>query len=247
MSDAVSPLRRALGWGVHAYTALGLPIAAVITALLVEPTRTPDTYRWCFLLMVAAVIVDGTDGTLARAVRIKEAVPEFDGRRLDDLVDFLLYTCLPLLLIDRAGVLPTSDRWAIIVVLVASAYGFCQTDIKTADGAFLGFPSYWNVAAYYLVALGGEGRFATGLLLFFAVLTFVPSRYPYPTQPGRMNRLLLVLSVPWAVLMLIDLLQPWAADRSLWAAWASFAYPALYLLVAWVGSIRRVIGGTQSD
>ena len=62
-----------------------------------------------------------------------------------------------------------------------------------------------------------------------------------------MNRLLLVLSVPWAVLMLIDLLQPWAADRSLWAAWASFAYPALYLLVAWVGSIRRVIGGTQSD
>ena len=110
MSDAVSPLRRALGWGVHAYTALGLPIAAVITALLVEPTRTPDTYRWCFLLMVAAVIVDGTDGTLARAVRIKEAVPEFDGRRLDDLVDFLLYTCLPLLLIDRAGVLPTSDR-----------------------------------------------------------------------------------------------------------------------------------------
>lgn len=240
MADPVTPLRRALGWGVHAYTALGLPLAAAVTALLVEPDRTPDTYRWCFLLMVAAVVVDGTDGTLARAVRIKEAVPEFDGRRLDDLVDFLLYTCLPLLLIDRAGLLPAGDRWVLVAALVASGYGFCQTDIKTADGAFLGFPSYWNVSAYYLVALGGGGRLATGLILLFAALTFVPSRYPYPTQPGRVNRWLLALSVPWAGLMLADLLQPWTADRSRWAAWASLAYPVGYLLVAWGGSLARL-------
>ena len=62
----------------------------------------PDAFRWSFLLMAAATIVDSTDGFLARKVRIKEVVPSFDGRRLDDLVDFLNYTFLPLLLIWRA-------------------------------------------------------------------------------------------------------------------------------------------------
>ena len=45
----------------------------------------------------------GGDGTLARRVRVKEVMPSFDGRRLDDLVDFLTYTCMPLLLVWRAG------------------------------------------------------------------------------------------------------------------------------------------------
>ncbi len=91
-----STLRRVLGWCVHAYTASGLAIAAVILALLVN--GGPDAFRWSFLLMFTATIVDATDGTFARAVRIKEAVPSFDGRRLDDITDFLTYTFLPLML-----------------------------------------------------------------------------------------------------------------------------------------------------
>src|SRR5690348_5255711 len=183
----VSLVRKCLGWAVHAYTGCGLLLAAGVVSLLLQPERTAETYRTCFLLMLVAVVVDATDGTLARAVRIKEAVPGFDGRRLDDLVDFLLYPCLPLLLIDRAGLLPGSCRWVLVVALVASAYGFCQADVKTDDGAFLGFPSYWNVVAFYLFALPITGGLAVGLILGLAVLTFVPSRYSYPTQPGRLN------------------------------------------------------------
>jgi len=237
----VSTTRRILGWCVHAYTGCGLLLAAGVVSLLVEPDRSPDAYRTCFLLMLAAVWIDATDGTFARAVRIKEAVPGFDGRRLDDLIDFLIYTCLPLLLIDRAGLLPGDYRWVLLVALAASAYGFCQTDAKTDDGSFVGFPSYWNVVAYYLVALPFEGHLAAGLILVFAVLTFVPSRYPYPTQPGRVNRWMLVLSVPWTGLLLADMLQPWGAGRTRWEAWVSLAYPALYLGVAWVSSVRRAV------
>ncbi len=229
----VSAVRRVLGWCVHAYTASGLLLGAWIAALLVQPERTPDTYRTCFLLMLAAIVVDATDGTLARAVRIREAVPGFDGRRLDDLVDFLLYTCLPLLLIDRAGLLPGDCRWVLLAALVASAYGFCQTDVKTADGAFLGFPSYWNVVAYYLYAGPIEGDAAAAVVLVLAVLTFVPIRYPYPTQPGRLNRLMLVLALPWGALVLVDLLRPWDADRPRWPVYASAAYPAAYLVAGW--------------
>ena len=244
MSDRLS-LRRAsagrrfLGWCVHAYTGSGLLLAAGIASLLVQPDRTPDTYRVCFLLMLVAVVIDATDGTLARAVRIKDAVPGFDGRRLDDLVDFLLYTCLPLVLIDRAGLLPADARWVLAAALVASGYGFCQADVKTADGAFVGFPSYWNVIAYYLYALPVEGYAAAGLILVFAGLTFVPTRYPYPTQPGPVNRWMLALSLPWAGLVLADVLRPWDDDRPQWPVWASLAYPAAYLGVAWGGVARR--------
>ena len=82
---------------MHAYTALGLVAAGLIAVLLVRGDA--DAFRWSFLLMAAATVVDSTDGTLARKVRIKEVVPGFDGRRLDDIVDFLNYTFLPLLLI----------------------------------------------------------------------------------------------------------------------------------------------------
>jgi phosphatidylcholine synthase len=241
LSRPVSSVQRILGWCVHAYTGTGLLFAAGVVSLLVQPDRAADTYRTCFLLLLGAVAVDATDGALARAVRIKEAVPEFDGRRLDDLIDYLTYTCLPLLLIDRAEVLPENARWVILVALGASTYGFCQADIKTADGAFLGFPSYWNIVAYYLLALPLGGYPAAGVMLGLALLTFVPSRYPYPTQSGRLNRWMLVLSLPWTTLVLIDLLRPWDDGRVRWEVPLSLLYPAAYLGVSWVSSTLRVV------
>ena len=62
-----------LGWCVHAYTALGLVAAGLIAVLLVRGDA--DAFRWSFLLMAAATIVDSTDGTLRSQVRIKEVVP----------------------------------------------------------------------------------------------------------------------------------------------------------------------------
>jgi phosphatidylcholine synthase len=237
--DPPSTRRKLLAWAVHAYTACGLLLAAWITAILLQGERTPDTYRHGFLLMLVAMVIDATDGTLARWVRIKEAVPGFDGRRLDDLVDFLLYTCLPLLLIERAGLLPVEGRWVLVAALAASAYGFSQVEAKAADGSFRGFPSYWNVIAFYLYALPLTGWWAFAVILGFALLTFVPSRYPYPTQPGRVNRWLLLLSVPWAALVLVGLLTPWDDGVPRGVIAASAVYPVLYLGVAWGMSMRR--------
>src|SRR5919201_1935110 len=95
-------------------------------------------------------------------------------------IDFLTYAALPLLLLWRAQVLPAGQEGWLLVPLLASAYGFCQVSAKTDDGFFLGFPSYWNLVAFYLYALRPPDAVALGLLLGFAVLTFVPSRYLYP-------------------------------------------------------------------
>src|SRR4051794_15500780 len=205
-----TPLRRFLGWCVHAYTGLGLILAAMIVLLLFR--GGPDAFRRAMPLMFVATIVDATDGTFARMVRIKEAVPNFDGRRLDDLIDFQTYTCLPLLLLWRArpDVLPPGCDAVLLLPLFASAYGFCQVEAKTADGYFLGFPSYWNLVAFYVYALRMPGWLPVPLLPLFAILTFVPSRYLYPTQRGRLNlftNLLGALWTPLVIWVLMRLLQ----------------------------------------
>jgi len=231
--------RVALAWAVHAYTGSGLLLAAWMIAILVQETRAVDDYRFCFLLMFVATFIDATDGTLARLVRVGEATPHFDGRKLDDLVDFVLYTCVPLLLIDRAGILPVGYRWVILLPLAASAYGFSQTDAKTADGAFVGFPSYWNIVAFYLYALPVTGERAVLIIAALAALTFVPSRYPYPTRPGVVNRMMLVLSIPWAVLVFFCVIRHWPYYPPRGMIGLSAGYPTLYLVVAWGTSAWR--------
>lgn len=248
MNDVPAPTvptwKKALGWAVHAYTASGLLIAAWITVILMQPDRLMDDYRFCFLLMFVATVIDATDGTLARLVRISETIPGFDGRRLDDLIDFLMYTCLPLLLIERAGLLPVNYRWVLLIALAASAYGFSQTDVKTTDGEFLGFPSYWNIVAFYLFALPVTGQWAVLVILVLSALTFVPSRYPYPTRPGVINRLMLVLSIPWAVIVFLCVIRHWHfTPRSRSLIGLSAGYPTLYLAVAWGMSLWRWSGG----
>jgi phosphatidylcholine synthase len=84
------------------------------------------SFRLAFLLMMVATAIDATDGWLARRAHVKEVLPGFDGRALDDLIDFHTYTSLPLLLLWRAGVLTDGWDWLFVCPLLASAYGFSQ-------------------------------------------------------------------------------------------------------------------------
>ena len=76
-----SRLSHVFAWSVHAYTALGAVMALAGTLAVID-----GRYRDAFLWMIAATVVDGTDGVLARLARVKELTPAFDGARLDDIV-----------------------------------------------------------------------------------------------------------------------------------------------------------------
>jgi phosphatidylcholine synthase len=237
-------VRRALAWAVHAYTALGLVAAAGMAALVV---RGDDrSLAWAFVLMLAATLIDATDGALARAARVKDVIPGFDGRRLDDLIDFLTFTFLPLLLLWRATVLPPDLAWCWLVPLLASAYGFCQVQAKTPDNYFLGFPSLWNVVALYLYLLRLPAGAALAIVWLLALLTFVPSRYLYPSRSSsRLNLLTNALGAAWTVLLvwiLARLLTEEAVAPAEGVTWwltvLSLAYPVYYLAVSWCISLQ---------
>ncbi len=222
-------------WAVHLYTALGLVCAAGIAVLVV---RGDDAaFRGAFLLMALATFIDATDGWLARRARVETVLPGFDGRRLDDLIDFQTYTTLPLLLIWRAGLPgPGAGAW-LLVPLLASVYGFSQADAKTEDHSFLGFPSYWNIVAAYLYLLRLPAPWALGVVLVLALLTFVPVRYLYTTHRGPLSTVTNVLGGAWALGFLAILWWWNAVPRACVAL--SLLFPAYYMVASWVLSIRR--------
>jgi phosphatidylcholine synthase len=227
-------LAKTLAWLAHAYTALGLVCAATIFWLLVE--GGDQAFRLAFLVMLVATAIDATDGWLARRVRVSEVLPGFDGRRLDDLIDFQTYTCLPLALIWRAGLLSAPLQPWLLVPLAASAYGFCQVGAKTDDHFFLGFPSYWNIVALYLYLLRLPEAGALALMLVLAVLTFVPTRYLYTSRAGPWSAITNGLAAAWVVSLLAILWEWGEAPR--WLVLASFIFPAYYMVASWVISFH---------
>jgi phosphatidylcholine synthase len=198
---ALAPQRtahRAFAWSVHAYTATGA-VAAFAATLAVFDGR----YQAALLLLFAATLIDGTDGLLARLARVKEVTPGFDGARLDDIVDYLTFVFVPVLLLYRAGDLPRD--WggiAVVAVLLSSAYGFCASDAKTTDHFFTGFPSYWNIAAVYLHAARLPAGLNAGILLVLSALVFVRNGYVYPTRTPVLRGLTIALGLAWSLLVL---------------------------------------------
>ncbi len=225
--------KKILAWGVHLYTATGLVCAALMAVLIFR--GGDDAFRLSLMLMLLATLIDSTDGWLARRAEVKRLTPGFDGRRLDDIVDFHTYTSLPLLLIWRAGLLPPGQEFWLLLPLLASAYGFSQANAKTDDGYFLGFPSYWNVVAFYLYLLRPPFALSLALILGLSLLTFVPTRYLYPSQRAPFSRLTCLLASLWAVLCVLILAR--VTGDSSWPLLFSLSFPAYYLLMSWALSL----------
>jgi phosphatidylcholine synthase len=220
-------------WLVHLLTASG----AVLAWLAIRATEAGDL-RTAFACLAATTVIDSVDGWLARRLRVKERVPRIDGARLDDIVDYLTFVFVPAWMLARLGLVPGS--WTLPVaaaVLLSSAYGFSQTQAKTSDHFFTGFPSYWNIVVLYLVALGLPAWLNGVLVLALAVLVFVPVRYVYPSRTMTLRPLTLALAIAWGAMCLLVIAR--MPDRSPGLAWASLMFPVYYAALSLVLTRRR--------
>jgi len=213
-------------WLAHLYTGSGLLLAFLATLAVFE-----REYQAAFFWLGLQIIVDATDGLIARAARVSERIPWFDGAKLDDIVDYLAYVFVPGLLVWQAPLVPPVWRLAIpFAMLVSSAYGFNRTDAKTTDHFFTGFPSYWNIAVFYLMVASWPPSLNAAILLTLAVLVFVPIRYLYPSRTPIWRLPTNLLGACWGIAMLVMVWQYPFVSRRLFLL--SLLFPAYYMALS---------------
>jgi phosphatidylcholine synthase len=218
---------------VHAYTAAG----ALVAFLSLRAAIARD-FRAAFAWLFIANMIDSTDGVLARRVRVREVLPNVDGARLDDIVDYLTFVFVPLVVLHLAGDLdgPLTIPVA-AAVLLSSGYGFTAADAKTSDHFFTGFPSYWNVVALYLHAAHVPPAVTAALLLVLSALIFVRIGYIYPSKMPTLRAVTIALACVWGAMVAAIIWSLPSAPPAL--VLSSLFFPAYYIVLSLALNARR--------
>jgi phosphatidylcholine synthase len=220
----LTPLYVARGLAVHLLTASGAALAFIAMIMAVR-----ENWATMFLVLGAALIVDAVDGPIARRISVAETLPRWSGKALDFVVDFLTYVFVPAYALMASGLLPEllAVPLAILIVTTSALY-FANTEMKTDDNYFLGFPALWNVAAFYVFLLKPAPWLSTVAILLLAVLTFVPFKFVHPFRVRRLRRLTVAVLAVWSILAAFALVRDFAPG-----AWveAGLAVVGAYFLI----------------
>jgi phosphatidylcholine synthase len=238
-APGVTPAQRALAYFVHLFTASGVVFAFLAAAEVCKASPDP---RLVFLYLAIQCLIDALDGPMARAFHVKVRAARIDGRTIDDIVDYLTYTFVPLLLVWKMGWLPHPGGAFVSAAMVASLFGFSNTHAKDERGGFfLGFPSYWNIVAVYVGVwfhLYGPWPGAV-VIIALTILTVLPVRFIYPNLAPRPWKMPVMLgALLWTALLAWMI---WQYPHVLaWLMWVSLIYPAFYMaLSAWLDMQSR--------
>lgn len=204
LRDPVSPPTRtrtpeSAGWrwaaaAVHFFTALG-----AVCALFAIHAVLDGRYETAFVWLGIAFIIDGVDGTFARAVDVGRRLPDFSGEKLDLVVDYVTYVFVPALALQLGGYL--TGTWGGVLaglILLSSLFHFSHNGSKADDHSFVGFPAVWNVVAFYIFAFAPPGWVVSGLVLLCVGLTFVPMKWMHPMRVVQFQAANIAMCVLWA-------------------------------------------------
>lgn len=224
--------RRVLAWFVHIFTASGAVLALFAIHGIIQ-----EDYKLVMWIMMLTILIDGCDGTLARLCKVKEVMPEFDGALLDNIIDFLTYVFVSACFLLIGPLLEL--KWRIVcasIILLTSAFQFCQSDAKTQDHFFKGFPSYWNVLIIYLYYWQTSHQFNLFMILWLGAMVFVPIKYIYPsrldyvTKDMKWRIAFIIATVTWG-LATAGMIWSYPARNQICEV-ISLTYVGLYLILS---------------
>lgn len=230
--NAKTALQKIRAWLVHLYTSLGL-IAAFLSIISI----LNEDARGFFILQSIAMFIDATDGFMARTFKVKIWAPQMDGRKLDDITDYINYTFLPVFFAYRFGMVNESGIIILGIVLITSVYGFCQNCAKTHDGFFTGFPNFWNILIFYLFVFKVEPLATAIILLVFSALIFIPVKFPNYSSKF-FKSLLMVISLVFAAPIFIFILNFHQPDMRL--IFISLLAPIIYVTTAFLPFFNNI-------
>ncbi len=158
---------------IHLWTLAGLGFA-MLAAQEVLRGHLEAAVRWLLLVLV----VDHTDGTLARAFKVKQKVPQVSGETLDLITDVIGLTFVPMLFCWRAGVfLP---GWGAGLAVAAAATCSLKYSMKARvleEGVSRGAPpAFFSVLLFWFLEL--PPAWATAYTTALVALCWLPVPYP---------------------------------------------------------------------
>jgi phosphatidylcholine synthase len=225
--------QKTLAWSVHIFTSLGL-LAGFMALLAVQA----HDWRTAMFWLIAALVIDGIDGTFARLFRVKEVLPHVNGKLIDNLIDFITYALIPAYMFYEAGLVPEAWRLPLtFLILLISVLYYGREGMISTDNYFVGFPVMWNmVVFYYLFVLDASPVVYIGLTVFFAVIHFVPVKFAYPSRNARFMVPTIIVSVIFMVtVMLLTYVYP---ERPVWLLVSAYAtaiyYGGLAVYTTWI-------------
>lgn len=223
-------IRHIGAFAIHVLTASGAALALIALIL-----ATGGHWTMMFACLGLALIVDGVDGPLARALRVKDVLPRWDGAGLDFVVDFTTYVFVPAYAIAASGLMPDGlGVPAAALIVVTGALYFADRSMKTDDNYFRGFPAVWNVIAFYLYVLMPPPWIAAGAIAALAALTFVPVRFVHPLRVRHLRWLNIALMAVWAALALVAVLANLSPGP-----YVTYGLSAIALYFLGAGLLRR--------
>jgi len=180
---------------VHLFTALGV-VFGFLALLATVNLEIPEAFLWLAL----ALFVDGVDGTLARAANVKKNTPYIDGAILDNIIDYLNYVVVPVFIFYTLNMVP--EPFLLLssaAILLVSCFTFINTETKTEDFYFSGFPANWNIVILYFYILDSTQWINLFFVLLFCVLTFIPFKYVHPFRVVEFRKITLLITSIWMV------------------------------------------------
>jgi phosphatidylcholine synthase len=212
---------------IHLWTLAGLGFAMIAAQRLFAGEMNAAA-RWLLLVLV----VDHTDGTLARRFDVRRHIPRVSGETLDLITDVVGLTFVPLLFCWRAGVfLPGWGAPLAVAGAVTCSYKYSMKTQVLADGYSPGAPPvFFSVLLFWLLKL--PPVWATLYTSVLVALCWSPIRYPITSlvtthwKPGFAS-LINYLSFAAMVPALL-----WLRDAPSFVYWPLLALMVFHLLGA---------------
>ena len=191
--DSPPPGPHLLGLSIHLFTAVGAAAGFMALAAAFKG-QFPAMFFW----LGAALLIDGVDGAFARLVKIEDTAPEYDGKVLDLVVDYLTYVIAPAAGMWRSGLIGDDLGLGLcLLIVVASSLYFADRRMKMADYFFRGFPALWNVVALYLFVFTPPIWANAVLIVALCALMFLRVPFVHPMRVRSFRALSIAFTCVW--------------------------------------------------
>ena len=213
-------------WAVHAFTASGVIVGYIGLNSVIEGHA-----RAAILWLIAALLLDGVDGPIARKLDVRNRIPTLNGNSLDLIIDYFTCTIVPVAFLYRFSILPDKTVGFVgFTMLFVGALWMARTDQETHDGWFNGFPAEFNMIIPSLYLINADPWLNLFICLVFSVLTLSRVQFAHPVSV-RENR---AISITFMTLWLASMMCLAIAQRDVW-------WLRLILILAPMWTIAQVI------